>query len=68
MRQLTELQSQIQSFMDFLAQISTIIDQTVKRSKHVYATAEDTDGLMDQDIKDVRGLCGFPLLRCNLND
>jgi hypothetical protein len=59
MRQLTELQSQIQSFMDFLAQISTIIDQTVKRSKHVYATAEDTDGLMDQDIKDVRGLCGF---------
>jgi hypothetical protein len=67
MRQLAELQSQIQSFMDFLVQISTIIDQTVKRSKHVYATAEDTDGLIDQDIKDVRGLSWIPLLRYNLN-
>jgi len=51
---LAELQAQIKSFMDFLGEISTIVDQTVERSDLVYETAEDTDGLVDPDVKKVR--------------
>ncbi|EED11877.1 hypothetical protein TSTA_110570 [Talaromyces stipitatus ATCC 10500] len=48
---LTALQAQINSFMDFLKQISTIIDLTVNKSNFVYDIAEDTDGLIDTGIK-----------------
>jgi hypothetical protein len=52
-RHLAELQTQIKSFMDFLGDISTIVDQTVERSDLVYETAEDTDGVMNPDVKKV---------------
>ena len=39
--------------MDFLVQIARIIDKTVKASEFVYETAEDTEGLVDPDIKQV---------------
>jgi hypothetical protein len=50
---LTELQYQIESFLDFLRNISTIIDETVDKSEFVYDTAEDIDGLMDRATKKV---------------
>jgi hypothetical protein len=50
---LTELQYQIKSFLDFLGNISKIIDETVESSEFVYDTAEDTDGLTDRSIKKV---------------
>ena len=39
--------------MEFLVQIARIIDKTVKASEFVYGTAEDTDGLIEPDVKQV---------------
>jgi hypothetical protein len=53
-RHLAELQTQIKSFMDFLGDISTIVDHTVDHSNLVYGAAEDTDNVMNPDVKEVR--------------
>lgn len=49
----TELQQLIGNFMQFLLDISTIIDYTVKRSKLVYNTARDREGVTDPLVKEV---------------
>ncbi|KAJ0131304.1 putative Fumarylacetoacetate hydrolase domain-containing protein 2 like protein [Fusarium oxysporum f. sp. albedinis] len=50
-RHVSQLQSRIKSFMEFLEQIASIIDSTVETSEFVHDTAEDTDGMMDPAIK-----------------
>ncbi|RYC79574.1 hypothetical protein BFJ63_vAg17543 [Fusarium oxysporum f. sp. narcissi] len=50
-RHVSQLQSRIKSFMEFLEQIASIIDNRVETSEFVHDTAEDTDGMMDPAIK-----------------
>lgn len=52
-KRVTELQQLIGNFMNFLLDINTIIDYTAKRSKLVYNTMEDKEGLADPLIKQV---------------
>ena len=57
MRHIADLQDQIQRFMEFLLQISRIINTTVKHSDSVYEVVQDKGSFGDVDIKKVSLVC-----------